>query len=370
MAIQSGSKESKRVRYAVVGAGHIAQVAVLPAFRHAAGNSELVAVISGDESKRAKLSEQYALELADDYDALERVLEAGKIDAVYIATPNTLHAELAKRAAACHVHVLCEKPLAPSVAECEALATACEENGVKLMVAYRLHFEEATLRTLELVRSGKIGQARIFDSVFTHVVRPSDIRTKEELAGGALYDLGVYCVNAARNLFEAEPTSVFATLLEKDGVDDTTAVILRFPNGEIGQFTVSNSVSSVSSYRISGTLGDVRLEPAYDYSVGLTQYLTIDEKTTTVTFEKRDQFAPEISYFSRCILEDTVPEPSAEEAIDDLRVIEAAFHSARTGSVVELEPRDRRTRPSLGQEKKAPPVQKPETVKVSSPSVR
>ena len=361
---------SKKVRYALVGAGNIAQVAVLPGFRHADENSELVALISRDATKRARLCEEYAIELAGDYGELERLLEAGKVDAAYIATPNALHAELVERAARSKVHALCEKPLATSVAECEGMARACAENGVKLMVAYRLHFDEATLRAIEIVRSGKLGEPRIFDSVFTHVVRPGDIRTKEELGGGALYDLGVYCINAARNLFGAEPVSVFATSIEKDGVDDTTTAFLRFPKGELAQFTVSNSAVSVSSYRITGTLGDLRLEPAYDYSVGLEHHLTLDEKTTTHSFEKRDQFAPEISYFSRCILDDLEPEPSAEEGLCDMRVIEAARRSARSGTVVDLPPRERPVRPSPEQARRVPPVERPKTIRAPSPSVR
>src|SRR5882672_4733507 len=131
----------EKVRYAVVGAGNIAQVAVLPAFAHAKENSELVALISGDGEKRRALRERYNLTLDGGYDELESILERGRIDAVYIATPNTLHKEYALRAASAGVHVLCEKPLAPTVRDCAVMARTCQENAVKLMAAYRLHFE-------------------------------------------------------------------------------------------------------------------------------------------------------------------------------------------------------------------------------------
>lgn len=362
--------DKKKIRYAVIGAGNIAQVAILPAFKHATSNSELVAVISGDAEKRAELSKKYRLELSGDYDDLERVLERGSIDALYIATPNALHEQCAVRAAAVGVHVLCEKPLATTVADAEQVANACASAGVKLMVAYRLHFEEANLKALELVKSGQLGDPRIFDSVFSHVVRPGDIRTKPEVGGGAMLDLGVYCVNAARNLFRAEPVLAFGTSQERDGVDDTTTAILQFPQGRVAQFTVSNSTAGVSSYRIAGTDGDLRVEPAYEYFDKLEHYLTVNGKTRHQSFSKRDQFAPELEYFSQCVLDNHPPEPDAEEAIDDLRVIEAVLQSARSGKPVPLAPRQRARRPSANQESKKPAVGKEHPIHAPSPSLK
>lgn len=359
-----------KVRYAVVGMGNIAQVAVLPAFAHAKQSSELVAIVSGDAEKRAELSRRYDLALTGDYDDLERVIERGGIQAVYIATPNALHHELALRAAACGVHVLCEKPMASRVADGERIVQACAEANVKLMCAYRLHFEEANLSALEVVKSGKLGDVKIFESVFSHVVRPGDIRTRPELGGGACLDLGVYCINAARNLFRAEPVLVYGTAQMRDGTDDTTTAILQFPGERVAHFTVSNSVAAVSSYRIAGTEGDLRLEPAYDYSDKLEHHLTLDGKTSRQAFAKRDQFAPELDYFSRCILEDRAPEPDGEEALDDLRVVEAILESAASGKPIPLAPRQRRRRPSVSQESKKPAVSEPKTINAPSPSLR
>jgi len=360
----------KRIRYAVVGAGHIAQEAILPAFQHATENSELVALISGDPDKRGVLCRRHGIEFEGGYEELEATLRRARADAVFIATPNALHKEHVIRAAEAGVHVLCEKPLATSVIDCELMSEACERNQVKLMVAYRLHFEEATLRAIDLVKRGGIGEPRVFDSVFTHVVRPGDIRTREELGGGAAYDLGVYCINAARSLFQAEPTSVFATTIKKNGVDDTTTAMLRFGGDRVATFTISNSVASVSSYRIAGTEGDLRVEPAYEYASGLKHHLTIDEKTSSDAFGKRDQFAPELIYFSRCILENQEPEPSGEEGLLDIRVVEAILQSAETGVVVELEPRDRERRPGLEQEIYRKPISNPKIVDAPSPSLR
>jgi len=364
------AKTKEQVRYAVVGAGNIAQVAVLPAFAHAEENSRLVAVISGDSEKRRVLRERYELELDGNYDELESVLERGQIDAVYLATPNAHHRDFALRAAAQGVHVLCEKPLAPSTEDCRKMVDACAAREVKLMVAYRLHFEEATLAALDVVRSGRIGEPRLFSAFFTHVVRGGDIRRDPDEAGGASYDLGVYCINAARNLFDAEPISVMADMVERDGVDDTTTVLLRFPRQQMAQFCVSNSVAGVSSYRIAGTEGDLRVEPAFEYVGELEHHLTIGEETKSRSFRKGDQFAPELRYFSDCILNDREPEPSGEEGWCDVRVVEAILESARTQRPVTLAAHQRQRRPGLAQGDHAPPIKKPKTVGSPSPSVK
>jgi len=360
----------KRIRYAVIGAGNIAQVAVLPAFGHASENSELVGLITGDPHKRAELRERFDIEFDADYDGLESVIERGRVDAVYIATPNSTHREFALRAAAKGVHVLCEKPLAPTAADCMAIIDACEKARVKLMVAYRLHFEEATLEALDIARSGKLGKLRAFTSFFSHVVRPGDIRRDPDVAGGAVLDLGVYCINAARNLFEAEPTLVTADCIEKNGTDDTTSAILRFPGDRVAQFCVSNSIAGTSSYRLGGSDGDLRVEPAYEYQEPLVHYLTLEGETKKKSFDRVDQFAPELLHFSKCILEDRQPEPSGEEGWCDIRVAEAILTAARTHKPVELEPYQRRRRPTLAQVENIRPVKKQEPVNAPSPSIK
>lgn len=226
----------RRVRYAVIGVGHIAQVAVLPAFAHAAENSELVALVSSDPKKRRVLGKHYG---------------AG-------------------------AHVLCEKPMAMTVEDCEAMLAAAKKHDRKLMIAYRLHFEEATLKAIATARSGKLGDLRYFSSSFSHQIRRGDIRTKAEDGGGALADLGPYPVNAVRNLFGADPISVFAwKAINVDSrsaeVDEMTTAILRFDDQRMAQITVSQGSADVGGYRVVGTKGDLRVEPAYEYVGSIAQ---------------------------------------------------------------------------------------------------
>lgn len=362
--------KQRKVRYAVVGAGNIAQVAVLPAFEHAKENSELVALVSGDSTKRSELRKKYDLRYDGDYADFETLVREARVDAVYIATPNSNHWDFTERAAKARVHVLCEKPLALNANDVEAMADVCSAAEVKLMVAYRLHFDEATLATYELISSGRLGEARIFESTFTHVVRPGDIRTQPELGGGALLDLGVYCVNMARHVFQSEPLQVSAMSVIRNGVDETTTATLRFSNDRLAHFTVSNAGSSVSSFRVVGTEGDLLCDPAYEYADAQVHYVTRDGKTDKHTYGKRDQFAPELIHFSDCILGDREPKPSADEAYADLRVIDAIARSAATGEIVMLEAHRHGYHPKPEQEMKKPAVSKPDVVNAPSPSIK
>ncbi len=365
--------EKKKIRFGVVGLGNIAQVAVLPAFQHAGELCELAALISHDATKLAELRKEYEVEHVGSYDDLERVFREAGIDAAYIALPNTHHRAFTERCAKAGVHVLCEKPMATTVEDCEAMIHVCRDNDVKLMIAYRLHFESANLRAIEIAQAGRLGDLRFFSSTFGQQVREGDIRTKAELGGGALFDMGVYCVNAARYLLRDEPEEVFA--LHTGGhdprfhhVDETTTAVMRFPGDVFAQFTASQGSADADEYRIVGTSGMLRLEPAYTYYGEITQHLTVNGKTTTTTFDKSDQFAPELLHFARCIVDNVDPEPSGEEGLADVRILAAIAESARTRAPVKLPPFRRLRRPGLELEIRKPAVENPKVVHAPSPS--
>jgi glucose-fructose oxidoreductase len=365
------TKRRGPVRYAVVGLGHIAQVAVLPAFAHAKRNSRLVALVSDDRIKRQELSRRYRVEATFGYDDYDACLE--QVDAVYIALPNSMHAEYTVRAAKAGVHVLCEKPMAVTAAECRRMVDACRRHRVKLMTAYRLHFEEINLRVVDLVRRGRIGEPKFFDSSFAMTVRRGDIRTKKDMGGGTLYDIGVYCINAARYLFRSEPTEAMAVSVNSgtatlDEIDESTGAVLRFAGERVAIFVTSFNAADVGSYRIVGTKGHIHVDPAYEYAEGLGYTLTVNGKETKKRIGKRDQFAPQLLYFSDCILKDTKPEPSGEEGLQDVRIVEALYRSAKTGKAVKIPPFTRDKRPTGRQRIVRPGIRKPALVKVQSAS--
>ena len=368
----NGSKQGgSRIGYAVVGLGHIAQTAVLPAFKNAR-NSRLVAVISDDEEKREKLSRKYRCE-AYSYEQYEECLGRDDVDAVYIALPNTLHAEYTVRAANVGVHVLCEKPMATSEADCRRMIAACDDAAVRLMIAYRLHFEPANLEAVKLITSGRLGDPRFFSSDFSYQVKPENIRTQAQTGGGVLWDIGIYCVNAARYLFRAEPVEV-AGFAARDadgrfepGVEPAMSCLLRFGNEQLATFNVSFQSAATATYRLVGTKGDVCLDQAYEYQGERELIVTVDDKSRTRIFAKSDQFGPELAYFSECISRDLEPEPSGEEGLADVRIIEALLRSAHDERPVRLPPFKRRARPEPGMKLRMPAVREPEPIGADAP---
>ena len=358
------------IRYAVVGQGYISQAAVLPAFRHARSNSRLVALVSGDESKRRELGRKYDVATYA-YDEYDTCLASGDVDAVYIALPNSMHKQYTVRAARHGVHVLCEKPMAVTESECHSMVDACRKHRVKLMVAYRLHFERATLKALSDVHGGAIGDPKLFVSSFTMDVKPPNIRLEQEVGGGTLYDIGIYCINAARHLFGAEPLEVSCVTVGKargGDVEESAVSTLRFPGDRLATFCTSFGAGKTSEYRVVGSKGTLCVDPGYELARGLQLHFERDGKTKTVRYAKRDKFAPEMIHFSDCILNDRHPEPSGEEGLADVRIIRALYKSARTGRPVRLDQKREAARPSMKREMTRPPVRMPRLVHATPPS--
>lgn len=360
------------IRYAVAGLGYIAQAAVLPAFANARDNSVLAALISNDPEKRRELSKKYGVDRACSYDEYERCLAEG-IDAVYIALPNHMHREYTVRAARAGVHVLCEKPMAITEDECEEMIRACADHSVKLMIAYRLHFEAANLGAIEVVQSGRIGEPRYFSSVFSQQVGEGNIRVRAETGGGTLYDIGIYCINAARYLFRDEPAEVWCATARKDEprfreVEETASAIMRFHGERLAVFTCSFGAANANAYRIVGTQGDLLVEPAFLFDGDLRHRLAAGGKSEERVFGARDQFGPLLSYFSGCIQDGRTPEPSGEEGLADVRIIRALYRSAAEGKAMRLSPFARSARPSPAQELKRPRIEEQPLLNAQDPS--
>lgn len=339
---------------AVIGQGHFAQAAVLPAFSQL-DDVELAALVSGSDHKLEELGARYGVKTLAHYDDLDKLFSSGSIDAAYIAVPNDLHAEMTLVAARHGIHVLCEKPMAPTEAECMQMIRACEHRRIKLMVAYRLHFQSANLVAIEIARGGELGDLRVFSSTFSMQVRDGNVRVQPRRGAGPLFDIGIYCVNAARYLFRAEPAEVLAMKLSGrdprfSAVDEAYAVTMRFPHERVAQFTCSFGATDRAHYELIGTEGVLTLDNAYDYTGDMHMRVTGKHGEKNRTFERRDQIAAEIAYFARCIREDVDPEPSGWEGLADVRILQAIQQSTRFGRAVTIEPILRPRRPYLGQE--------------------
>ncbi len=362
------------LRFAVVGLGHISQMAVLPAFTHTKSAARVTALVSDDPVKRRFLAKRYGVTHTYAYKDFDACLRSGAIDAVYIALPNSLHREYTVRAARAGIHILCEKPMALTAADCRTMLRAAERHRVKLMIAYRLHFEACNLHTIELIQSGRLGEPRLFHSIFTQQVRSGDIRLQAQLGGGPLYDIGVYCINAARYLFRDEPTEV--TALTGHGpdrrfqsVEESAGATMRFSRDRLATFTCSFGATDAAMYEIVGTKGRVRVEPAYEYVGGLKASVSIKGKTSVRTFKPGDQFAPQLIYFSHCVRENRQPEPNGIEGLLDVRIIEALRRSAQRRRTITLHLPAKRVRPEGSLHMRRPPVAKPKVVHTESPTL-
>lgn len=369
-----GLSPDRKIRYAIVGLGDIAQEAMMPGVKHT-GNSEIAALVTGDLEKARALGDTYDVSDLYTYDQFDQLLASDKIDAIYLATPNWRHAEFAIPALNAGVHVLVEKPLEISTSQCEAIKQAAQASRAKIMVAYRLHFEPGTLSTIERIRAGELGEVKLFTSTFVQRVDPENHRAKNGTKAGPLFDMGPYPLNAARYVFGAEPIEVVSAVGTRDlaaglgDFDHTVAVTLRFPEARLAQFVVSYALNALESYYAVGTKGSIGMQPCYTYGKSLEQTVTSGQDEKTHSFKNTDHFGGELKYFSDCILNDREPEPGIEEGYADVRVLEAIAKAIETGEQVSLEPFDRAQRiDTSAQLEKLRAVKSPELVGVSNPA--
>ena len=343
------------IRYAVVGAGWISQEAFLPGAGQS-GNSTVAALVTGDLAKGAKLAAFHGIPQVVAYADYDALLASDTIDAVYIALPNSMHADYAIRAAKAGKHVMVEKPLAVSVAEAEAMIAAAKTAGVFLMTAYRLHNEPGTLAVLDHITKGDIGTPLIFQSIFSFQMAPGNHRLEASHWGGPLQDVGVYCINAARHIFGEEPIEATASLTQpKDDprfaeVEATIAATLRFPFRRSCAIRRRRSAqAAVDNYRVVGSQGDLELDPGFKFEVAMKLRLRRDGVTTETTFPQIDHFGAQVTYFSDCIRQGTPPEADGAEGLADMHVLLAIEAAAKTGQPqpITLPPRPRHPTPDM-----------------------
>lgn len=363
--------QGRKVRYAVVGIGWISQTAFLPGVEHT-GNSEVVAFVSGHQEKAEKVGEKYGVSALYSYDEYGDLLGSGTIDAVYLATPNWDHVDLAVRTLDAGIHLLLEKPMAISVEQCESIIAAAERSGAKLMVAYRLHHEPGTLKAFEVARSGELGHLRYFNSSFSQPVNYQNHRAKNGYWAGPVPDMGPYPINTVRNLFASEPLEVSAMGVRTDperfrDFDDQVAVNLKFPGERLATMLMSYSGADLDDFRVVGTLGDLYSSPAFGMGVAMKHLTTIGKSKSEESFPKTDHFGGELKYFSDCILGDKHPEADGEEGMLDIRVISAVERALQTGQPQTLEPYVRKRRPGQDQVMKLKATKEPKLIDVHEP---
>ena len=326
-----------KIRWGVLSTANIGIKKVIPAMQQ--GRYSVVDAIASRDVTKAQQAAK-ALGIAKAYGSYEELLADPEIDAIYNPLPNQLHVEWTAKAAEAGKHVLCEKPISMTVAEAESLLEVRRRTGVKIGEAFMIRSFPQWLRLRELLKQGRVGELRSVMGFFSYFnVDPANIRNQPECGGGALMDIGCYCIQAARYGFADEPRRVVAAI-DRDptmGTDRLTSALLEFPAGQ-ATFTCSTQLVPYQRVHFLGTRGRIEIEIPFNAPIDRPTRIFIDdggglfgENITTETFPTANQYTMQGDDFSKAILEDTeVPVP-LEEAIKNMAVIEAVFRSGKSG---------------------------------------
>ncbi len=320
------------VRWGVLSTANIGRWAVNPAIQ-ASANGELVAVGSRDGERAQAFAAEHGIPRA--HASYEALLDDPDVDALYIPLPNSMHRDWTIRAAQAGKHVLCEKPLALDAAECADMAAAADDAGVVLMEAFMYRFHPRTQQVVSMLGDGVVGDLRTIRSSFTFkLTKPDNIRLDPDLGGGALMDVGCYCVNVSRTLAGAEPVEVSASARWTDrGVDDELTGILRFPDGLTAHFDCSLTMERCEFYEAAGTDGHLHVASAF--LPGTDDAVIVESRgragTTEHVVTGVDEYRLMVEHFADCVENGTPVRYSAAEAAANMRTIESLYRSARNG---------------------------------------
>lgn len=338
----------QRVGYAVVGLGHLTLDELLPAFAQCK-KSKLVALVSGDREKALKVAKQYGLaeKAIYNYQNYDTLRDNPEVQVIYIVLPNGLHEEFTVRGAKAGKHILCEKPMANTAAQAQRMIDACKAANRKLMIAYRIQYEPHNRMVREMVRAKQYGKIKLIEaSNGQNSANPDHWRHKAALAGGgALPDIGLYCLNTIRFLLGEEPTEVFATQYSTPGdprfreVEEQVLWQMKFPSGVQANCATGYGYHEHRQYRVLSEKGWVMMQPAFAYK-GLelerSRAEGMAELSEKVKLMEKNQFATEIDHMSECVQNNKTPFTPGEEGLQDHRIMEAIYQSAREGRAVKL----------------------------------
>jgi xylose dehydrogenase (NAD/NADP) len=318
------------LRWGVLGVANIAVRAVVPAI-HDAANGRVVAIASRSTTRAEDAATR--LGIARAHGSYEALLADPEVDAVYIPLPNSMHMEWTVRCAAAGKHVLCEKPLALTAADADAMVAACRRRGVVLAEAFMYRFHPRTLRAAQLVADGVVGDPRLVRATFTFAVRSRDnIRLRADLGGGSLYDVGCYAVNVSR-LMLGEPRVVFASgQIGPTGVDEVLGGVLQFEGGRVALIDCALTLPRRQEYEVVGTEGRVVVPLAFLPGAADAEIrLATGGEPSVITVAGVDQYRLMVEQFGQVVLHGAAPLLPPEDAVANLRVIEALLRSLHSG---------------------------------------
>jgi predicted dehydrogenase len=354
MPVQLG--RDGRLGLAIVGLGRLALEEIMPALA-SSKRCRVTALVSGDRNKAQRVGAMYDVPESSlySYDTFDQLRDNPDVHAVYIVLPNALHREFTGRAAKAGKHVLCEKPMATSVADCQAMIDACKAADRRLMIAYRIQYEPLNRQVRDWVRDGStLGAIKLIDMANCQNQSKENIHqwrhVKALAGGGALPDIGLYCLNSARFLLGEEPIEVLASQYSSESdarfaeVEEAILWQMRFPSGVRVQCTSSYGTFTSKRYRVLGEKGWADMDPAFSYEgLNLKRSRIADDTSEFVapsieqiSTKVKNQFALEMDHFAECVVSGQQPWTPGEEGLQDQRIMEAIYESARIGKPVRL----------------------------------
>ncbi|MCU0779987.1 MAG: Gfo/Idh/MocA family oxidoreductase [Akkermansiaceae bacterium] len=336
---RAADEPSRKLGWAVVGLGSLSTHQIAPALTKCQ-HSKLAAIVTGTPAKAEQWRGQYGIpgDCVYKYENFDRIADNPAVDVVYIVLPNSMHEEFTIRALRAGKHVFCEKPMANSVAECRRMIAAAKAAKRQLGVGYRCQLEAHHLACIRLARERKLGALKFIEAGFGfRIGDPKQWRLRKALAGGgALMDVGIYALQAGRYLTGEEPVEVSARETKTDPVkfaevDETIAWTMKFPSGVVANMMTTYAFGGANYFRAYAEQGGFGMDPAYSYG-GLKAWASRAELRPD--FPQADHFLTEMDAFSAAILANRPFEPSGEEGLRDLLVIEAIYQSIREGKPV------------------------------------
>lgn len=344
----------RRLGFAIVGLGRLALEEIMPAFAECK-LAKPTALVSGDAAKANQVAQQYGIKPQNvyNYQNYDNLRNNPDVDVIYIVLPNSMHLEYTVRGAKAGKHILCEKPMANSVAEAQQMIDACKQAERKLMIAYRCQYEPHHRAMIQMLRSKEIGVVKVIqaDNGQNQGGDLNQWRLKRALAGGgSLPDVGIYCLNATRYLTGEEPTEISARTFTTPGdprfkeVEESVTFQLQFPSGVLAICSTSYGFHEARRFRVFGSDGWAQLDPAFSYK-GLRMMISrksptnsMAENISEVRMGEKNQFALEIDHMADCVIGNKQPHTPGEEGLQDQKLIALIYQAAQTSKTITLPP--------------------------------
>ncbi len=332
--------EPPKVRYGIVGLGRISMQHFMPAIKNSCKLSRVTALVSGHRDKAERMAAEYGVPTSSiySYDNYDAIANNPEIDAVYIALPNSMHAEYSIRAAKAGKHVLCEKPMCTSVEDARDMIAASKSANKKLMIGYRCHLEPVNQRAVQLIRDGKLGKVQAIESAFGFNIAKGEWRTQRKMAGGGpLMDVGIYSLNACRYLTNEEPSAIsaYSSVIDQDGrftdIEENISWTMRFPSGVVASCNSTYGANMSGYFRVHGSKGVLNVENAFSYD-GLVLRADISgEAPIAMQSPERDpsHFVAEADHFAECIQQNKQSKAPGEEGLRDMELIAQIYDSCK-----------------------------------------